>query len=78
MRKSGKKPSPKGPKEEFSRTLLAPDLLLAVMDETEEKLVNARVIGKLRMEGGRQGTSLPHYNGVIAFGCEYFYPVAHV
>jgi len=42
---------------------------MAVLDQIQEELVNARVIGKFRMECSGQGASLPHYNGVIAFGC---------
>ena len=47
-------------------------LLLTVVDEIQEKLVNARVIGKFGMECSGHGASLPHYNGVTAFGCDYF------
>jgi len=60
-----------------SRTL-EPGLLLAVMNEIQEKLVNARVIGKFGMERGGHCASLPHYHGVSAFGCEHFNPVAYV
>jgi hypothetical protein len=44
-------------------------LLLAVLDEIQEKLMNAGVVGKFGMECRGQGASLPHYNGVIAFSC---------
>ena len=60
-----------------SRTL-EPGLLLAVMNEIQEKLVNARVIGKFGMERGGHGASLPHYHGVSAFGCDHFNAVANV
>jgi hypothetical protein len=57
---------------------LAPNLLLAVLDEIQEKLVNAGVIRKFGMECRGQGASLPHCNGVIAFGCQYFNPCAQM
>ena len=46
--------------------------------EIQEKLVNARVIGKFGMKCSGHSASLPHYNGVIAFGCDYFNPFANV
>ena len=48
------------------------------MDEIQEKLVNARVIGKFGMKCSGHSASLPHDNGVIAFGCDYFNPFANV
>ena len=42
--------------------------LLAVRDQIEESLVNARVIGEFGMESRGHGSSLPDSNRVGAFG----------
>src|SRR4051812_28039321 len=52
--------------------------LLAVVDQFQEQLVDAGVIGEFGMESGGHRSSLPHDHGIRAFGREHFNALAYL
>src|ERR1700741_5188971 len=57
------------------RVVLLP--AVAVSDEIQKGLMDACVVAQFRMKGGRHGLSLPHGDGIMAFGRDHFDSRAH-